>query len=210
MFSECDPNPLLLVDRAVSNLIANQCDQSIILYGTHGSGKTAIADKVLRGLLTTVSSQDGFVEDVIAATSVYELFSQLESQLSGCLRVTSLGVDAKAMKLTGCQFSSLLLDVDYFMSYKVFSHLRSGDRTMETSLGRLGMTEDVRGSLESVLMAVMHMCSGSPDVGLVAGLLGVSAEGLAEHTSSFKELAAVIYQHLFRWSGEWVGSLCYY
>ncbi len=224
--SVSEPHPQLLVEKAVQKLLKHHDDQSILLYGCPGSGKTAVGREVLRGLLASLSVREGLGEKIVPASTVLETFYRCDRDGgSGCSTVTALRVNYESEEITACEFSFLELDTEQLSSYRVFTHLldilpkdqleslglaskvteREGSRgsgvgMLEACLVKLGMTEGERKSLYDVLTAVLLLSRGSSLKGEeeVGRLLGVDR---GQWDLGVKD-AGLLYQHTVRWLGE--------
>ena len=222
--SQPDPHPTQVAERAVRRLLASQEDQSIVLLGSRGSGKTHLARELLRSIVGTLPASQGTREKITAAALLINAFSQTRDHQSQCITTATVLVDPQLGEVGGCHFSMLLLDCRQLEGFRVFSWLQAGlapaqraalgleegspplrgePGSLDGTLRALGMDERLRHSFLRTLAAVLPLARGEPSG--CAELLGLQGEGLAGVVGSPAECRRVgswLYAHLFRWIGE--------
>ena len=225
--SQPDPHPTQLAERAVRRLLASQEDQSIVLLGLRGSGKTHLARELLRSIVGTLPAAQGIREKITTAGVLINSFSQTRDHLSRCITTATVLVDPQLGEVGGCHFSGLLLDCRQVEGFRVFSWLQAGlppaqqaapgleehtggspplrgePRLLNDTLEALGMEETLRHSFLHTLVAILHLARGEPS--RCSGLLGVQwdeLQGALGSPADCQRVASFLYAHLFRWIGE--------
>lgn len=213
-------------------LISTEEDQSIILYGRCGSGKTLAAHTIVRSL--AINNGTGSLKDlVVAAQSVTNAFT-LTSTPSNDQRSTSLHVWScrySGAQLCGVELSVLLHDTELVLKASrggytapVIRYLLSGlpsskveelgisTEAIETesrrfidvdsSLKLLGFSEVERCGVWDVLSAIVLLTMEKPNMERVSSHLHVGIENLQKVLHAHS-LPQHLYTYLYKWICKW-------
>jgi myosin heavy subunit len=157
---ERKPHIYSTVFQAISSLLVNKTNQSIVISGESGAGKTETAKQCMNSItyyfgkediINTSNSKPSLEKQILSCNPILEAFGNAKTvrndNSSRFGKYTTIHVDVETGKIDGAQISIYLLEknrvcepADGERSYHIFYHLiNCGDNEL---LKRLNLTDD--------------------------------------------------------------------